>query len=83
MYFIAGASYPGMDVYFLVILELEGFVNTLIFAVILYTKHDVNILGFIAKVEQFMADLVADGPFLWPVEVEFVFYETVAVVDKD
>ncbi len=72
-----------MDVYFLVVLELKGFVNTLVFAVILYTKHDVNILGFIAEVEQFVTDLIADGPLLWPVEIEFAFYETVAVVDED
>ena len=83
MQLITRASDPWMNKDLFIVFELESFVDALIVAVVFDSEHDVDILWFVAQAEKLVADLVANGPFLGPEKVEFVFDKAVAVVDKD
>lgn len=83
MQLITRASDPRMNKDLFIVFELESLVDALVVAFVFDSEHDVDILRFVAQAEELVADLVANGPFLRPEKVEFIFDKAVTVVDKD
>lgn len=65
------------------IFKLESFIDTLILIIEFYFDNYVNILWLVFESKYFVSDLIPNGPLLRPIEIKFVLYKTVTVIEKD